>query len=80
MPGERDGGRDVNVGATDGVRQKGHGIIAAGKLADRVLIDGARAKKIPDTRNITTVIKAGKIDDPAAIEKAMGITPRPTRQ
>ena len=36
------------------------GIIAAGKLADMVLIDGDPAKNIRDTRNITTVIKAGK--------------------
>jgi imidazolonepropionase-like amidohydrolase len=56
------------------------GIIAAGKLADMVLIDGDPAKNIRDTRNITTVIKGGKVFDPAAIEKAMGIAPRPTRQ
>ncbi|HMG05203.1 MAG TPA: amidohydrolase family protein [Chthoniobacterales bacterium] len=56
------------------------GLIAAGKLADMVLIDGDPAKNIRDTRNITTVIKGGKIYDPAAIEKAMGITLRPTRQ
>jgi imidazolonepropionase-like amidohydrolase len=56
------------------------GIIAAGKLVDMVLIDGDPAKNIRDTRNITTVIKGGKIYDPAAIEKAMGITPRPARQ
>ena len=53
------------------------GIIAAGKLADMILIDGDPVKNIRDTRNITTVIKGGKIYDPAAIEKAMGITPRP---
>jgi adenine deaminase len=53
------------------------GIIAAGKLADMVLIDGDPAKNIRDTRNITTVIKGGKVYDPAAIEKALGIAPRP---
>jgi imidazolonepropionase-like amidohydrolase len=56
------------------------GIIAAGKLADMVLIDGDPAKSIRDTRNITTVIKGGKVYDPAAIEKALGIAPRPARQ
>lgn len=56
------------------------GMIAAGKLADMVLIDGDPAKNIRDTRNITTVIKGGKIYDPVAIEKAMGIAPRPPRE
>jgi imidazolonepropionase-like amidohydrolase len=54
------------------------GIMAARKLADMDLIDGDPAKNIRDTGNITTVIKGGKIYDPAAIEKAMGIIPRPT--
>ena len=53
------------------------GIIAAGKLADMILIDGDPAKNIRDIRNITTVIKGGKVYDPAAIEKALGIAPRP---
>jgi imidazolonepropionase-like amidohydrolase len=58
---------------------KDFGIIAAGKLADMVLIDGDPAKNIRDTRNITTVIKGGKVYDPAAIEKALGIAPRSAR-
>ena len=53
------------------------GIITAGKLADMVLIDGDPAKNIRDTRNITTVIKGGKVYDPAAIEKALGNAPAP---
>jgi imidazolonepropionase-like amidohydrolase len=55
---------------------KDRGVIAAGKLADLILIDGDPTKNIGDIRNITTVIKAGNIYDPAAIEKALGITPR----
>jgi imidazolonepropionase-like amidohydrolase len=55
---------------------KDRGVIAAGKLADMILIDGDPTKNIRDIRNITTVIKAGNIYDPAAIEKALGITPR----
>jgi hypothetical protein len=39
-----------------------------------VLIDGDPAKNI---RDITTVIKGGKVYDPMAIEKALGIAPRP---
>jgi imidazolonepropionase-like amidohydrolase len=55
---------------------KDHGIIAPGKLADMVLIDGDPPKNIRDIRKITTVFKGGKIYDPAAIEKALGIAPR----
>jgi len=55
------------------------GVIAAGKLADMVLVDGDPSKNIRDIRNITTVIKGGKVYDPAAIEKALGIAPRPAR-
>jgi imidazolonepropionase-like amidohydrolase len=37
------------------------GIIAPGKLADLILIDDDPAKNIRDTRNITVVIKGGKV-------------------
>ena len=57
---------------------KDRGIIAAGKLADMILIDGDPTKDIRDLGKITTVIKAGNTYDPAAIEKALGITPRKT--
>jgi hypothetical protein len=49
------------------------GVIAAGKFADMVLIDGDPAKDIGDIRKVATVFKAGKVYDPAAIEKALGI-------
>jgi len=52
------------------------GVIAAGKLADMVLIDGDPTKDIRDINKIKTVIKGGKVYDPAAIEKAFGIAPR----
>ena len=52
------------------------GVIAAGKLADMILVDGDPTKNIRDLRRLTTVIKGGKVYDPAAIEKALGITPR----
>jgi imidazolonepropionase-like amidohydrolase len=55
---------------------KDRGLIAAGKLADMILVEGDPAKNIRDIRNITTVIKDGKIHDPAAIEKTLGIAPR----
>jgi imidazolonepropionase-like amidohydrolase len=57
---------------------KDRGVIAAGKLADMVLVDGDPTKNIRDIHKITTVIKGGKVYDPAAIEKALGIAPRRT--
>jgi imidazolonepropionase-like amidohydrolase len=55
---------------------KDRGVIAPGKLADMILVDGDPTKNITDINKITTVIKGGKVYDPAAIEKALGIAPR----
>jgi hypothetical protein len=55
---------------------KDRGVIAAGKLADMILVDGDPLKNIRDLDKVSTVIKAGNVYDPAAIEKALGITPR----
>ena len=52
------------------------GVIAAGKLADMVLIDGDPTQDVRDIKKIKTVIKGGKVYDPAAIENALGITSR----
>src|SRR5438034_976014 len=57
---------------------KDRGVIAPGKLADMILVDGDPTKNIGDIKKITTVIKGGKVYDPTAIEKALGITPRET--
>jgi hypothetical protein len=57
---------------------KDRGVIAPGKLADMILVDGDPTKNIRDSNNITTVIKGGKVYDPAAIEEALGIMPRET--
>jgi len=54
---------------------KDRGVIAAGKLADMVLIDGDPTQNIRQINRITTVIKGGKVYDPAGIEKALGIAP-----
>ncbi len=55
------------------------GVIAPGKLADMILVDGDPTKNIQDLNKITTVIKGGKVYAPVAIEKALGIAPRETR-
>jgi imidazolonepropionase-like amidohydrolase len=55
---------------------KDRGVIAAGKLADMVLVDGDPTKNIADIRKVSTVLKGGKVYDPAAIEKSLGIAPR----
>jgi hypothetical protein len=55
---------------------KDRGVIAPGKLADMILVDGDPTKNIRDLDKITTVIKGGKVYDPAGIEKAFGIAPR----
>jgi imidazolonepropionase-like amidohydrolase len=54
---------------------KDRGVIAAGKLADMILVDGDPTKNMRDLDKTTTVIKAGNVYEPAAIEKALGITP-----
>jgi imidazolonepropionase-like amidohydrolase len=55
---------------------KDRGVIAAGKLADMILVDGDPTKNIRDLDKLTTVIKGGATYDPTAIEKALGIVPR----
>ena len=55
---------------------KDRGVIAPGKLADMILVDGDPLKNMRDLDKITTVIKGGTLYDPAAVEKALGISPR----
>jgi imidazolonepropionase-like amidohydrolase len=55
---------------------KDRGVIQAGKLADMALIDGDPTKNMSDIRKVSTVLKGGRVYDPAAIEKALGIAPR----
>ncbi|HET7065308.1 MAG TPA: amidohydrolase family protein [Rudaea sp.] len=52
------------------------GVIAAGKYADMILIDGDPTRDIADIEKIDTVIKGGKVYDPNKIEAALGILPR----
>ncbi|HEY6941579.1 amidohydrolase family protein, partial [Dokdonella sp.] len=52
------------------------GVIAPGKYADLLLVDGDPTRDIGDIRKVATVVKGGKLYDTAAIERALGITPR----
>jgi len=54
---------------------KDRGVIAAGKLADMVLVDGDPSRNISDIRHIYRTIKGGKIVDPASLEQALGFSP-----
>jgi imidazolonepropionase-like amidohydrolase len=53
------------------------GVVMPGSYADMILVDGDPSRNISDIRKIATVIKGGKVYDPAAIETALGIAPRP---
>ena len=55
---------------------KDRGVVAAGKLADMILVQGDPTQNIRDLNNILTVVKGGTVYEPAAIEKALGIAPR----
>lgn len=51
------------------------GVIAPGKLADLILVDGDPSVRIADIDRIDLVMKGGRVYDPARIEAALGITP-----
>jgi len=52
------------------------GVVAAGKLADLILVDGDPSVQIGDISKVTLVMKGGRIYDPVRIEQALGIAPR----
>ncbi len=52
------------------------GVIAPGKLADLILVNGDPSLRISDIENVELVMKGGKLYDPARIERALGIAPR----
>jgi hypothetical protein len=51
------------------------GVIAPGKLADLILVDGDPSVRIGDIDRIDLVMKGGALYQPARIETALGITP-----
>ena len=51
------------------------GVIAPGKLADLILVDGDPSVRMADIDHVDLVMKGGKVYDPARIEAALGIAP-----
>ena len=51
------------------------GVIAPGKFADLILVDGDPSTQIADIDKVSLVMKGGRIYDPARIEQALGIAP-----
>ena len=62
----------AHVIGVDGER----GVIAAGKLADLILVEGDPSVRIADIDRVALVMKGGRIYEPARIEHALGIAPR----
>jgi len=52
------------------------GVVAPGKLADLILVQGDPSEHIADINKVDLVMKGGRIYDPARIEHALGIAPR----
>jgi imidazolonepropionase-like amidohydrolase len=55
------------------------GVIAPGKLADLILVDGDPTVRIEDLDRVMLVMKGGRLYDPVSIEQALGIAPRVAR-
>lgn len=51
------------------------GSIAPGKLADLILVDGDPAARIGDIRRVSLVVKDGKLYEPAALYRSIGVRP-----
>jgi len=52
------------------------GVIAPGKFADMILVDGDPSKDMTDIEKIDLTIKGGKVYEAAKLEQALGIIPR----
>src|SRR5262249_39707193 len=65
--------------ATSGAARITHhedrGVVAPGKLADLVLVDGDPAAKISDVRRVVLTIKGGTVYDASELYKALGVKP-----
>jgi hypothetical protein len=57
-------------------RDRDLGTIAAGKLADMILVDGDPARRISDIRNTDLIVKDGKVYEAEALYDSIGVLPR----
>lgn len=62
----------AHVIGVDGQR----GVIAPGRIADMILVQGNPSERIADLDKIEVVIKSGRLFDPSKIEQALGMTAR----
>jgi len=49
-----------------------YGSVAAGKVADLIVVDGDPAARIADLRKVERVVRAGRIYEVKAIRSALG--------
>jgi imidazolonepropionase-like amidohydrolase len=54
-------------------REKDLGTIEPGKLADFIIVDGDPTKNISDIRKVVRVVKDGRVYDPKAIYRELGV-------
>jgi imidazolonepropionase-like amidohydrolase len=52
--------------------EREYGSIAAGKVADIIVVDGRPAERVSDLRRVERVIRAGRLYDPKALTAAVG--------
>ena len=71
--------RVLQIATRDAARVAGRGedlgVIAPGRLADLVVVEGDPTTRIGDVRNVRLVVKDGVLYDPAALCREMGIRP-----
>jgi imidazolonepropionase-like amidohydrolase len=69
--------RLASLGAAQVMKRDGElGVIAPGKLADMVLVEGDPAARISDIRNVTLTVQGGRVYRADALYRALGIAPR----
>jgi hypothetical protein len=69
--------RLATLGAAQIMKRDGElGVIAPGKLADLVLVEGDPAARISDIRNVELTVQGGRVYDADALHRALGIAPR----